>query len=126
MKLSILSVGALGLVGSLIGSLIGQSPAQAGSKTCTTDGTTWECTEDDTSTEPSCVGDGPFECSEPAPAGLTSSLLTQDNKVIWGDVEIALTCKLNEQLVVDDKGNESCVSRTPELYMSYRPDLFQM
>lgn len=108
MKLSTLfvSVASVVLVNApvalpVISNFIGESAAQAG-QTCTTDGKTWECTEDDTSTQPDCVGKGPFECSEPAPAGLTSS--RQDNQVL------ALVCGANEKLVTDEKGKEYCQS----------------
>ena len=84
---------SLGIVISTGLLLLFQGSSWAG-ETCTTDGKgNWECVPDDTSTQPSCVGKGPFECSEPGPAGLTS--FNQDEMLL------ALTCKLTEKKVTN-------------------------
>lgn len=45
------------------------TPQAYASQTCTYEGDKLVCTEDETSSQPSCVGNGPFECSDDIPAG---------------------------------------------------------
>lgn len=117
--MKLLTIGIIG--GSLL--VINAPKTVEAGQTCTVnkDGGL-ECVDDGESTSkpkpPSCVGDGPFECSKPAPAGLFLSSNGQYNPAYKVssfnstkvNIELALTCGIGTKKVTNEKGEEYCQS----------------
>jgi hypothetical protein len=98
--------------------LVVSAPEVKAGQTCTPNGSGgWDCVEDKETTQPSCVGNGPFECSKPAPAGLflSSNGYNPAYKVeafnpSEVNIELALTCGIDSKKVTNKKGEEYCQS----------------
>jgi hypothetical protein len=130
-------VGSSVVAATIIASTLSASAGQ----TCTTDGKTWECKDDGKeSNQPSCVNKGPFECSEPAPAGFVPGFTYTIREFVFPDtgkppegdgsgsrtlweptevgeqfankvnIELALLCPAGSKSATDEKGSTYCQS----------------